>query len=223
MEQLGVFAKYWAPGAVKTRLAATVGPEAASRLARAFLATTLIRFARFPGERVLACTPWDQKSEFELLAGAQWRVEPQGAGDLGQRMDHYFQSAFSRGMERVILMGADSPTLPLSHLRGAWLALQAYQVVFVPATDGGYCLIGMARPAPEVFQGIAWSTADVLAQSLNRLGQLGLSYHCLPSWYDVDEIKDLRRLQHDLLETREGEDNCPELIQVVGEVLKHAE
>lgn len=195
MRQLGIFAKFWSAGEVKTRLAATIGAEAASRLHEVFVRTLLARFGAAADRRVLAFSPPERRREFEAMAAGQWRLESQAAGDLGRRMQAFFENAFAAGAERVVLIGSDSPTLPLGCIEAAFEQLASRPVVLGPAHDGGYYLIGAAREPPPVFDSIAWSQPTVFAETVARLQDAGLDHGLLPAWYDVDTHDDLTRLQ----------------------------
>ena len=193
--QLGVFAKYWQPGKVKTRLAASVGDEAASELYRQFLLTTLTRFAGVAERQVLGFTPPDRRGEFAALAGERWTLWSQGEGDLGVRMRAYFQAALNGGATRVVLIGSDSPSLPIQYAQKAFDLLAEKPVVLGPARDGGYYLLGMAGEVAPVFDDIAWSTSRVWTQTIEQLEHHGIAYHVLPQWYDIDHADDLERLK----------------------------
>jgi rSAM/selenodomain-associated transferase 1 len=198
MRQFGIFAKYWAPGEVKTRLAASIGAEAAARLHGAFVRTLLTRFAETGDSRALAFAPPEKRAEFETVAAGAWRLEPQAAGDLGRRMQTYFEVAFAARAERVVLIGADSPTLPAAIVEDAFEQLESRPVVIGPARDGGYYLIGAAREPPPIFASIAWSQPTVLAETVARLQSARREYVLLPEWYDVDTLEDLVRLNVEL-------------------------
>jgi glycosyltransferase A (GT-A) superfamily protein (DUF2064 family) len=96
----------------------------------------------------------------------------------------------------VVVIGADSPTLDPTFVVSAFLLLDHKDAVIGPAADGGFVLLGL-RPgfAPELFEGIAWSTADVLGQVVERLARAGRTLALLPPWYDVDTPDDWRMLQ----------------------------
>ncbi|HWB14224.1 MAG TPA: TIGR04282 family arsenosugar biosynthesis glycosyltransferase [Pirellulales bacterium] len=203
--EFGIFAKYWQPGQVKTRLAADIGFEPASRLHRLSLETLLCRFSGVADRRVLAFTPADRAGAFAALVESRsvpgtghWSLEPQAAGDLGERIQHYFTSAFARGAQRVVLIGSDSPTLPDSFVAEAFDRLLTADAVIGPTADGGYYLVGLSRLLPRLFDQIAWSTPAVLAQTLGRLRAESCPYSILPSWYDVDTLADLIRLRAEL-------------------------
>ena len=198
IQQLGMFAKYWQPGMVKTRLAAAVGSSAAARLHRECVAALVARFGHAADRRVLYFTPSEQAPAFATLAGRQWEVAPQCQGDLGQRMLHFFAGAFAAGVDRVVLIGSDSPSLPASFLELAFERLSEVPVVLGPADDGGYYLIGLAREPPDIFRGIGWGTAAVWRQTVQRLQAAGVAYGELPPWYDVDTADDVRRLANEL-------------------------
>ena len=198
MRQLGIFAKYPQPGRVKTRLAASIGDESACRLYRAFVETLLARFAHVGNQRVLAFSPPERRAEFEALGGPCWQLAEQSTGDLGQRMQRYFKDAFERGASRVVLLGSDSPTLPVEYVERAFRLLKEVPVVLGPSDDGGYYLIGAAGQVPPIFDDIAWSSEAVWGQTTNRLRSLGQDFRELPPWYDVDDEEDLRRLKNEL-------------------------
>ena len=119
-------------------------------------------------------------------------LSEQGTGDLGARMAR----AFARGLPHgpVLMTGTDAPALDAAVLRNAAAALQTVDAVFVPALDGGYALIGLRQPAPALFEGVAWSTAQVMAQTRTRLAAAGLRHVELAPLPDIDEPADLVHL-----------------------------
>ncbi|MBI3462957.1 MAG: TIGR04282 family arsenosugar biosynthesis glycosyltransferase [Planctomycetes bacterium] len=195
---LGVFAKYWTPGQVKTRLAAALGQEAAARLYAAFLRTTLSRFRHCGDRRVVVFSPSDRRGEFKALCSGDWELAPQSTGDLGDRMHRFFADAFAKGASRIVLIGSDSPTLPAEYIDRAFDLLADSPVVLGPTTDGGYYLVGISGQIPPIFEGIAWSTPQVWRQTAERLAVAQLRYDILPQWYDVDESADLERLREEV-------------------------
>ncbi len=143
---------------MKTRLARTIGDEAAAEIYRASLAVTLARFENAGEARTVVFTPLEHQAEIQTLAGARWIARPQASGDLGERMEHYFSAAFARGASRVVLIGSDSPTLPAAFVYDAWRQLADTPVVLGPARDGGYYLVGLSQPLPALFADIRVST-----------------------------------------------------------------
>jgi rSAM/selenodomain-associated transferase 1 len=116
----------------------------------------------------------------------------QAGRTLGDRLAAAFAREFATGARHVVIIGSDCPGLDARRLRAAFAALRRRDVVLGPALDGGYYLIGLARPAPRLFRGIAWSTAGVAAQTLRRARALGLRWHLLPPLRDVDTAADAR-------------------------------
>jgi uncharacterized protein len=185
-----VFVKPPLPGLVKTRLAAGLGADAAADLYRALAERVLSQTAPAAGEyaRVVFADG--------LAAVRAWLPRedcvPQSAGDLGRRMAQAFAWAFARGHERVVLIGTDAPELSRRHVQEAFAALATHDVVLGPARDGGYYLIALRGPCPELFTGIAWSTADVLDATLVRAAALGLDGERLSPLTDIDTLEDVR-------------------------------
>ena len=216
MNILGMFAKYWEPGRVKTRLAEGVGQVHAAEVYRLFVATLLGRFATVGQQRQLVYAPNSRQLEMEQAAGEHWQVLPQAEGDLGQRMQTFFDQAFAAGASRVVLIGSDSPLLPLEYMEHAFEALDDHDLVLGPSHDGGYYLVGAATHTPPIFEGVAWSTSAVLSQTLERATSAGLRHKLLPTWYDIDQLTDLQHLNERLTETNAW----PELLAAVRRALQ---
>ena len=211
--QLGIFAKHWQPGAVKTRLAASIGDEAAAALHRCFVQTLLSRFQSIADRQVLCFTPADSAESFRQLNLGCWTLQPQASGDLGTRMQHYFSNALSaNNPPRTVLIGSDSPDLPLEYLDESFDKLREFPVVLGPTTDGGYYLIGLSHSVPPIFDNISWSTPEVWPQTVARLTAAGIPYHIPPQWYDVDDLSGLRRLYNSLGPTNPLRDSISSLL-----------
>ncbi|CAL5219673.1 g1560 [Coccomyxa viridis] len=113
--------------------------------------------------------------------------------NLGQRMAAAMDKVLSSGTQKVVLIGSDCPDISESILQEAFAALQHHDVVFGPALDGGYYLVGLSQPPGKLFEGIHWSTSSVLQHSITQAHDLGLSCAAkLPSLQDLDTIQDLR-------------------------------
>lgn len=195
MNTLGLFLKQPLPGRVKTRLGVEIGHESAARLAEAFQRDLLERTAGLAERRLLACSPDTPESRAWFM---QWQragdeLWPQPETGLGERMSRYFEDSLKRGGP-VVLIGSDSPTLPVELIRDAFAQLTSVDCVLGPAFDGGYCLVGQRTFLPEMFDNIDWSSPRVLTQTVARLAAAGRSLALLPPWYDVDGLDDLRFL-----------------------------
>jgi hypothetical protein len=186
-----VFVRAPEAGRVKTRLAAEIGGEAALRV-YVRLAEHALEQARAAGAEVrVHYTPADAGERVQAWLGPGAAYLPQAEGDLGERMRDAFDAAFAAGFRRVVIIGSDLPDLSAELLRRAFALLDAGEAVLGPARDGGYWLLGLRRPVPEVFRGIAWSTAEVFAETVARLRAEGIEPALLEVLSDVDEAADL--------------------------------
>jgi rSAM/selenodomain-associated transferase 1 len=189
-----IFARYPEPGQVKTRLIPALGAEGAARVYREMAEHTLNQAKKAAQTKGIALQLWFTGGDRETLRqwlGPDLTYSPQPEGDLGDRLTFAFQSAFQAKYQTAIAIGTDCPSLDTAFLLQAFKALDNHDVVLGPATDGGYYLIGLQRPRPELFLNIAWSTADVLRQTEAVADGLGLTRYHLPSLTDVDNPEDL--------------------------------
>ncbi len=193
---LGVMARAPSDDRGKTRLVRALGIDDGADLRRAILLDTLeaIRPVRL-ADRILLFTPDDARSEIAGLGADVAHVIPQRGETLAQRLERGFADLFALGYDSAALIGSDLPTLPASHVEHGIEALRRHPdpLVLGPADDGGYYFIGLRRPHPELFHGVPWSTADVMAATLAIAAGEGLPLTLIPSWYDVDTVPDLER------------------------------
>jgi len=184
-----VFVKAPRPGVVKTRLAETIGPVEACRAYQRLVECALGGIRELPNVE-LRFTPDDAAGEIAPWLRANWQAKPQGVGNLGERLHRAFVEAFAAGARRMVVMGSDGPDVSEADLREAWNALAERDLVLGPAVDGGYWLIGLREPQRSLFEGIAWSTATVAAETLQRAAVLGLRVKRLRQLADVDSEAD---------------------------------
>jgi rSAM/selenodomain-associated transferase 1 len=184
--KLGIFVRTPLAGAVKTRLVPPLSPAAARDLYVAFLRDL---FERVHQAKVLPTVFYsgEPTDELRALVPPRWPLVAQRGADLGARMAAAFDDLLAAGGSRAVLIGSDSPDLPLAHLRHAFQRLKNRDVVLGPAMDGGYYLIGLRARAPRLFEGIAWGEAGVFADTVERIQREQLSFSLLPLWYDVDD------------------------------------
>ncbi len=189
-------ARWPAPGRCKRRLAQELGAARAAQIQARLTVHTLAaaRDARqgYGLELVLAV------EGLGGLAASRWgqalgadRTVLQGRGALGLRMQRQFQRAARDGASKVVLIGSDLPELEASDLSAAFTSLGHCQGVLGPALDGGYWLIGLRRPEPELLAGIAWGGAQVLEQTLAAMARRGLEPELLTRRGDLDWARDL--------------------------------
>ncbi len=194
---IGIICKAPKAGQSKTRLIPRLGPERAAALARAFL----IDLSRSIEEAAAAvgcagyavCSPESAAAELATFLPPAFAYIVKTDCDLGRVLDGATQELLARGHESAILVNGDSPTLPAALLIETITTLRqpGERVVFVPALDGGYSIVGLNRRVPEIFASIPWSTSDVMRRSLEQAERHAVPTKVLSPWYDIDDEESL--------------------------------
>lgn len=195
---LAVMAKAPVAGQVKTRLRPALTDKQAAELSRSLLVDQLNQLQKLGNlDLYLAFAPDDAGPLMKDLAPPCFQLFPQRGEDLGARMQAVFAALFAKRHENVLLIGGDLPPVPVSFFEQAYDFLKAAdrRAVLGPSRDGGYYLVGCNQPTPQLFERMSWSHGEVLAQTRTRLASLGIEYHLLPSWIDIDTPDDLRYLR----------------------------
>ncbi len=189
---IGIFAKQPVAGQVKTRLCPPLDFPSAADLYQVSLRETVTRVASRGEYQPVIFYSGDRCWFAEAFPAV--RLQAQHGKDLGERMTNAFSVLFSEGVEQVLLIGSDTPDLPLDCLDQAFEGLSSRDVVFGPAEDGGYYLIGLSAHHPELFCDVSWSTPEVLQQSCELAEQLNLTVKLLKNWSDLDDHQSLTEL-----------------------------
>lgn len=184
-ERLILFTRFPELGKVKTRLAASIGDRPALEVHRE-LAERAISEAKGWGGELEIWISGGEPDDWEAWQGPQQFVEQEGE-DLGARLARAVKVAFDEGVRRLVVMGTDCPGLDRSRLKAAFSQLESCPVVFGPALDGGYYLVGLSAPRLDLFEGIEWGGSEVLKQSLVKAPDATL----LEPLADVDVEADL--------------------------------
>jgi uncharacterized protein len=192
-EALLIFTKNPVAGKVKTRLAATIGDEAALSVYRQLLSNTIsstedLLIAKFVFYSNVV-------EEDDVWNSNQYHKKVQQGNDLGDRMKNAFASIFQKGYNKVVIIGTDCPQLNEKIIQDAFSKLNDFDVVIGPALDGGYYLLGMNRCHNFLFENMEWSTANVFPETIRRCKSKGLLFLLLQTLQDVDEEKDLEALK----------------------------
>lgn len=177
-------------GKAKTRLAATIGAAKALEVYEALLQHTCSVLLESPGDKMVFYA--EKISHDDLWSEAGFKKDLQPEGDLGDRMKKAFQTGFAMGYEKVVIIGSDCYDLQIHHLQEAFQALEETDLVFGPALDGGYYLMGMKKIHHELFDNKSWSTDKLLGETLETAQQQGLSFHLLEALSDIDYEEDLK-------------------------------
>jgi len=209
---LGLMAKAPLAGAVKTRLVPPLTASEAAALNVCFLRDMAANIASFvaagDADGLVVYTPIGAESVFEGILPQGFKLLAQRGDSLGDSLCNATDDLLNDGYSSVCLINSDSPTLPRVLLERAvdLLANAGDRVVLGAADDGGYYLIGLKRAHRNLFERIAWSTAEALAHTIARAEEIRLPVELLPRWYDVDDAATLNRLCDELfvVEQRDG-------------------
>ncbi|MEH1823454.1 MAG: TIGR04282 family arsenosugar biosynthesis glycosyltransferase [Nostoc sp.] len=189
-----IFTRYPEPGKTKTRLIPVLGTVGAANLQRQMSEYTIFQVQELQKAIDISVEVWFTGGNSQLMEdwlGLDLVYQFQGEGDLGSRMARSLFEAFQSGMEQVIIIGTDCPGVNTQILATAFEKLHAFDLVLGPAIDGGYYLIGLRQPIPELFVNIDWGTDRVFQKTLDIAQKLNLSYASLSPLADVDRPEDL--------------------------------
>ena len=191
-----IFAKSPIPGKVKTRLTPKITTTKAAELYKAFIVDTVSNALKLKCEKTtIAYKPYNAEIALKRLVGRSVNYLPQKGHNLGERMKNAFKHSFAKGLMRTVIIGTDSPTLPLSYIQKAFDVLKEVPIVIGPTFDGGYYLIGLSEQNDAIFDGVDWSTSNVFSQTLTRIQAINKQLYVLPPWYDVDTPDSLEFLR----------------------------
>jgi uncharacterized protein len=196
---LVVMAKAPEPGRVKTRLIPGCSPGEAAELYRCFLQDRIMTITTLRGiDPAIAYTPAEAGGIFALLTRNGIDLFCQKGRDLGERLKNIFLEKLAGGYDAVSVIDSDTPDLPPGIVQESFKRLTSSQidVVYGPCHDGGYYLVGMRQPYPELFDDIPWSTGRVLSNTLEKAQKIGLKTNLLPWWNDLDTFEDLVLFYH---------------------------
>ncbi|WP_372755370.1 TIGR04282 family arsenosugar biosynthesis glycosyltransferase [Mariniflexile sp.] len=186
-ELIIVFVKNIKLGKVKTRLAASIGNRAAFEVYKELVKET---------EKAIKTITTDKRIYFsEALEETIWEHATkaiQNGEDLGERMKNAFKKGFEDGYERIVLIGSDLPDINATHIKDGLQALNQTEVVFGPAVDGGYYLVGLSKFHEYIFQDKPWSKPHLLEVTLEELKQKNVTFNLLEPLNDIDTFDDLK-------------------------------
>jgi rSAM/selenodomain-associated transferase 1 len=196
-----IFVKTPVPGLVKTRLQPDLTKRESAQVYIAFLKDLDTKFYNRDN---YACWYAVSPELFdEHLLGRIIHLDNyflQNGCDLGERMNHAFQTLFSEGYNKVVLIGSDLPSLPSGIISQAFQKLDSNDCVIGPSRDGGYYLIALKNPLPTLFQGLVWSSSSVYNKTIKFLDKTGVTYFRLPELADIDTAEELISFYQDLKE-----------------------
>lgn len=181
-----VFVKNIKLGTVKTRLAKTIGDFGAFEVYSELVKLT---------EKATEQLNIDKRIYFSTaVVNTQWKDDfktVQHGADLGERMLNAFKEGFEAGYKKIVLIGSDLPDINETHIKKGIEALSENEVVFGPAEDGGYYLIGLSKIEESIFINKPWSQSSLLNETLQELQRLNVSVGTLEPLNDIDTYEDL--------------------------------
>ena len=182
---------------VKTRLAKSIGEEAARGIYSRLLYGTLNKvLAPISNDfRIILNLSTKMSEKYFKEAYPEFGIEIQCPGDIGIRMHHSFLNAFEKGAEKVVLIGTDIPGIDWQIINQAFENINNRSIVIGPTGDGGYYLLGMAHPGANIFNNVSWSSPEVLRQTITNIEEQGYDTVLLPELEDIDNEMELRHWQ----------------------------
>ncbi|MFO7743791.1 MAG: TIGR04282 family arsenosugar biosynthesis glycosyltransferase [Psychroflexus sp.] len=182
-----VFAKNPELGKCKTRLAKSIGDKKALEVYKELIQHTAKTIGTVNASRAVFYSEEIQNRDFWDDTLFQKKV--QGDGHLGQKMQIAFEWGFEQGYSKICIVGSDLFELRTSDIEKAFQELDKTDMVFGPANDGGYYLMGMSKLHQNAFLKKAWSTETVLEKTIQDLQGLNLTF--LEAKTDIDTVEDL--------------------------------
>jgi uncharacterized protein len=191
-----VFTRLPVPGSAKTRLIPLLGTNAAAKL-QSFLTERIVDISKdfAYADKVTLEVHYSNGTEDSLRTwlGKDLKFRAQEQGNIGERMAEAFAAGFEEGYSPIVLIGSDCPDISGELLREAFLRLTFADLVLGPAYDGGYYLIGIKKPHPELFVYIEWGTSEVLEATCKLAGNLGLTVSFVDKLIDIDDAEALKK------------------------------
>ena len=176
-------------GRVKTRLAKSVGDQAALETYKTLSKHTFKIISEIDSDKLIFYS--DKIQDNDIWTATNCKKQIQTKGDLGQKMFAAFQYGFSLGYQKILIIGSDLYSLRPKHIESAFEQLENYDVVIGPALDGGYYLLGLNFMIPKIFKQKQWSTTSVLKETLSDLKEFNVNL--LEPLNDIDTYEDLKK------------------------------
>jgi len=176
-------------GRVKTRLAKSVGDQAALETYKTLSKHTFKIISEIDSDKLIFYS--DKIQDNDVWTATNCKKQIQTKGNLGQKMLAAFQYGFSLGYQKILIIGSDLYSLRPKHIESAFEQLENYDVVIGPALDGGYYLLGLNFIIPKIFKQKQWSTSSVLKETLSDLKEFNVNL--LEPLNDIDTYEDLKK------------------------------
>jgi len=205
-----IFIKTPIPGLVKTRLQPDLTADESAQLYTAFLKDIDNKlYSQDEFDCWYAVSPENfQKDDLDQIIHLDNYFLQEGQ-DLGQRMENAFQFLFSKGYEKIVLIGSDLPSITLDIISQALQGLETHDCVIGPSRDGGYYLIALSSLQSDIFKNLPWSTSEVLKKTIDILVKKALTYALLPGFEDIDTYKGLNSFYQNYKDKNKNDPDFP--------------
>jgi uncharacterized protein len=210
-----VMAKVPRKGKVKTRLNPFLIDEQTESLATCFLQDTISNAVQITSNIIVAYTPRNGRKRLIELLPPNLNLFEQKGSDLTEKLESVIEYAESLSFNPIIIIGADSPTLPPDYIQ---IAIESFRsdetdIALGGTKDGGFYLIGLRKKHSGLFDSVAWSSDSVYRQIAANVERLGLNLFSLRHWYDVDTPDDLIFLRDEILNDKQMQHRAPQTFQ----------
>ncbi|QQS67749.1 MAG: TIGR04282 family arsenosugar biosynthesis glycosyltransferase [Chlorobiota bacterium] len=194
--KLIIFCKYPKPGYVKTRLVPPLSFDEACELYKCFLLDSLELYDQIENvEKEIYLDNFNDLEVFKNISCNKYEIRFQKGNSLGDKISNAISDTLNNGFQKVIVIGSDSPTLPISYLTDCFNNLDNYDVVFGETDDGGYYCVGSSVFHSEIFnESLMFSTDTLLNNTIDKCNELNISFYIGKRWYDIDDYQDLKTL-----------------------------
>lgn len=197
-----LFIKFPREGEVKTRLAKDIGQKRATHFYQKCVEKIIHEIRELKRTHPIELFVYVSNSK-DLSLCRNWLGEDfsyfsQRGEGLGQRLINASNDVFKIGYESLLIAGSDIPELSVKIFKKAFENLKNADFTIGPSPDGGYYLIGMKKPEPDVFNNISWSTDKVFGQTIDKIQSLQKVYTTLPSLRDIDTFEDFKAWRNSL-------------------------
>ncbi len=206
-----IMAKVPQAGNVKTRLQNILAPEECESLAEAFLKDAVNKAHTACENIFIAFFPRTEIQKLKKILPDESNFIEQTGENLGEKMSDAFQFVFEQKTDSIVMIGTDSPTFPFDYIEQAFEFLETNsEIVLGKTDDGGFYLIGLRVLRREIFENVAWSSPKTFEQVFENVRNLELHLRETPSWYDVDEERDLIKLKNEITRNDNAKRRAPQ-------------
>ena len=197
-----IFAKEPQKGKVKTRLQSFLSQSQCLDLYKAFLKDTIDLAKKVKCQKRILAYASRKNPQYLRSIAKSFELYRQNGRNLGDKMHNAFKFANKNKADKTVIIGSDSPNLPIGLIKDAFTNLNKSDLVLGPSIDGGYYLIGLKKPLRKLFRDVKWSSENVLDKTIKNARDANKKVALLKVWYDIDDKESLVHLINDIKQTK---------------------